>query len=114
MGDRRGRITDDSSGIGNFRSTTGSELGVSFRAVDTVLLPRSGCWMVSAEGRVYSFGDALHHGEPRAQLGNAATVDLEPTKSGSGIFNFSDRPFLGSLGATPPARPVVAVAVPEG
>ena len=27
-----------------------------------------------------------------------------------GIFNFSSRPFLGSLGATPPARPIVSVA----
>jgi hypothetical protein len=27
-----------------------------------------------------------------------------------GIFNFSDKVFRGSLGATPPARPVVAVA----
>jgi hypothetical protein len=27
-----------------------------------------------------------------------------------GIFNFSDKPFNGSLGANPPASPVVAVA----
>jgi hypothetical protein len=27
-----------------------------------------------------------------------------------GIFNFSDGPFLGSLGASPPAHPIVAVA----
>jgi hypothetical protein len=27
-----------------------------------------------------------------------------------GIFNFSDRPFLGSLGASPPPSPIVAVA----
>jgi hypothetical protein len=27
-----------------------------------------------------------------------------------GIFNFSDRAFAGSLGANPPAHPVVAVA----
>ena len=27
-----------------------------------------------------------------------------------GIFSFSDEPFLGSLGATPPATPIVAVA----
>jgi hypothetical protein len=30
-----------------------------------------------------------------------------------GIFTFSDRPFLGSLGDRPPARPIVAVAVLE-
>jgi hypothetical protein len=27
-----------------------------------------------------------------------------------GIFDFSDRPFDGSLGANPPANPVVSVA----
>ncbi len=27
-----------------------------------------------------------------------------------GIFAFSDKPFAGSLGATPPTRPIVSVA----
>ncbi|MGH8977163.1 MAG: hypothetical protein ACRDV7_03730, partial [Acidimicrobiia bacterium] len=27
-----------------------------------------------------------------------------------GIFNFSDQPFVGSLGSTPPATPIVSVA----
>jgi hypothetical protein len=27
-----------------------------------------------------------------------------------GIFNFSDRPFLGSLGNNPPSVPIVSVA----
>jgi hypothetical protein len=27
-----------------------------------------------------------------------------------GIFNFSGQPFLGSLGAAPPARPIVSVS----
>jgi hypothetical protein len=27
-----------------------------------------------------------------------------------GIFDFSSSPFLGSLGASPPARPIVSVA----
>jgi hypothetical protein len=27
-----------------------------------------------------------------------------------GIFNFSSQQFLGSLGSTPPARPIVSVA----
>ena len=30
--------------------------------------------------------------------------------SDGGIFNFSDMPFRGSLGATPPSRPITAVA----
>jgi hypothetical protein len=28
-----------------------------------------------------------------------------------GIFAFSDLPFVGSLGSTPPSRPIVSVAV---
>jgi hypothetical protein len=28
-----------------------------------------------------------------------------------GIFNFSNRPFDGSLGSAPPARPIVSVSV---
>jgi hypothetical protein len=28
-----------------------------------------------------------------------------------GIFDFSNRPFAGSLGGSPPSRPVVSVAV---
>ena len=31
--------------------------------------------------------------------------------SDGGIFDFSSRPFYGSLGGTPPASPIVSVAV---
>jgi hypothetical protein len=48
---------------------------------------------------------------------NAAVVGAVPFGNGylmvgadGGIFNFSDQPFLGSLGSTPPPDPVVAVA----
>jgi hypothetical protein len=30
-----------------------------------------------------------------------------------GIFNFSSSPFAGSLGAHPPARPIVAASAPR-
>ena len=33
--------------------------------------------------------------------------------SDGGIFDFSDRPFSGSLGGHPPAQPVVSVAAQE-
>ena len=70
---------------------------------------RSGYWMVSAEGRVYSFGDALHHGEPRTQLGDATAADLEPTKSGNGywvlddtgrVFPYGDARWFGNANPT--------------
>ena len=31
--------------------------------------------------------------------------------SDGGIFSFSDEPFLGSLGSSPPTDPIVGVAV---
>jgi hypothetical protein len=63
---------------------------------------RSGYWMVAADGRVYPFGDALHHGEPRLLLGNAAAVDLEPTKSNNGYWILDD---AGRVFAYGDARP---------
>ena len=33
--------------------------------------------------------------------------------SDGGIFNYSNKPFAGSLGASPPAKPVTSVAVLE-
>jgi titin len=70
---------------------------------------RSGYWMVSAEGRVYAFGEAPHLGEPKTRLGNATAVDLEPTKSGNGywvlddagrVFPYGDARWLGNLNPT--------------
>ena len=34
--------------------------------------------------------------------------------SDGGIFNFSDKPFFGSLGANPPPAPIVSVAAHVG
>ncbi|MGH9021615.1 MAG: hypothetical protein ACRDV9_00690, partial [Acidimicrobiia bacterium] len=52
---------------------------------------------------------------------NKAVTGMVPNGSGylmvgedGGIFNFSDRPFLGSLGSSPPAHPITSVAVLEG
>jgi hypothetical protein len=46
--------------------------------------PRSGYWMVSADGSVYRFGDARQHGYFRMAPNQA--VDLEPTPSGNGYW----------------------------
>ncbi|MDQ3946266.1 MAG: hypothetical protein M3357_14150 [Actinomycetota bacterium] len=46
---------------------------------------RSGYWMVSANGAVYTFGDAPHLGNGRVEPGVEA-VDLEPTPSGRGYW----------------------------
>jgi hypothetical protein len=45
--------------------------------------PRSGYWMVGADGRVYNFGEAIHVGNAP---NSGQSVDLEPTPSGSGYW----------------------------
>jgi hypothetical protein len=76
----------------------------------------AGYWLVASDGGVFSFG-----GEFRGSLGgqklNKPVTGMVPFGNGylmvgedGGIFNFSNKAFAGSLGATPPARPVVSVA----
>ncbi|MGH9041037.1 MAG: S8 family serine peptidase, partial [Acidimicrobiia bacterium] len=49
---------------------------------------RSGYWMVAADGAVYGFGDAAHHGQAHT---GAAIVDLEPTPTGDGYWTVDSR-----------------------
>ena len=72
-----------------------------------VVTRRAGYWMLSADGRVFSFGDASQHGEPAAILGGALAVDIEPTPSGKGywvaadsgaVYAYGDAPSLGGVG----------------
>ncbi|MDQ3945342.1 MAG: phosphodiester glycosidase family protein, partial [Actinomycetota bacterium] len=58
--------------------------------------PRSGYWMVSADGTVYRFGDARQHGYFRLAPNQA--VDLEPTPSGNGYWLIDDRGHVFGLG----------------
>jgi hypothetical protein len=67
----------------------------------------------------FTFGDAKFHGSMGAAKVNAPVRSMVPTPDGAGywlvagdggIFNFSDGPFAGSLGADPPQHPITAVA----
>jgi ribosomal protein L24E len=58
--------------------------------------PRSGYWMVSADGSVYRFGDARQHGYYRLAPNQA--VDLEPTPSGNGYWVVDDAGHVFGLG----------------
>ncbi|MGH9041996.1 MAG: S8 family serine peptidase, partial [Acidimicrobiia bacterium] len=98
----------------------GSMGGVPLNAPVQSLVPDpdgTGYWLVAADGGVFSFEAGF-----RGSLGgiplNAPVTGMVPYGDGylmvgtdGGIFNFSDRPFAGSLGAQPPADPIVAVAV---
>ncbi|HEY4409126.1 MAG TPA: phosphodiester glycosidase family protein [Acidimicrobiia bacterium] len=48
--------------------------------------PHTGYWMVSADGTVYRFGDARHHGDATQLVKPNGTVDLAPTPSGNGYW----------------------------
>jgi hypothetical protein len=48
--------------------------------------PRSGYWMVGADGRVYAFGAVAASGGPTGALGSAQATDLEPTPSLDGYW----------------------------
>ncbi|HEY3240451.1 MAG TPA: phosphodiester glycosidase family protein [Acidimicrobiia bacterium] len=61
--------------------------------------PRSGYWMVSADGTVYRFGDARQHGY--FKLGPNQAVDLEPTPSGNGYWVVDDAGHVFGLGDAP-------------
>ena len=68
--------------------------------------PHTGYWMVSADGTVYRFGDARHHGDATQLVTPDGTVDLAPTPSGNGywvvdgvghVLPFGDARSFGSI-----------------
>jgi myo-inositol-hexaphosphate 3-phosphohydrolase len=76
-----------------------------------------GYWLVASDGGVFSF-DAPFRGSLGSVKLNKPITGMVPFGNGylmvgedGGIFNFSDKPFHGSLGDTPPADPITSVAV---
>jgi hypothetical protein len=82
-----------------------------------------GCWLVGADGGVFSFGDAHYYGSA-SDLGLVSpVVGLEPTPDGhgywlyasdGGVFNFGDAGYFGSAGGTARANPIVGMRVTHG
>jgi hypothetical protein len=75
-----------------------------------------GYWLVASDGGVFTFGTPFR-GSMGAQKLNKPVTGMVPFGNGylmvaedGGIFNFSNLPFLGSLGDRPPLEPVVSVA----
>jgi hypothetical protein len=76
-----------------------------------------GYWLVASDGGIFAF-QANFKGSMGDQKLSKPISGMVPYGNGymmvgedGGIFNFSDKLFVGSLGANPPARPIVAVAV---
>ena len=77
----------------------------------------TGYWLVATDGGVFAF-NAPFRGSMGATTLNKPIDGLVAFGSGylmvaadGGIFSFSDRPFFGSLGDSPPAHPIIGVAV---
>jgi hypothetical protein len=99
-----------------FRGSTGN---IKLNAPVQSLVPDPdgvGYWLVASDGGVFSF-DGTFRGSMGGKPLNKPMTGMVPYGNGylmvgedGGIFNFSDKAFAGSLGATPPARPIVSVA----
>jgi hypothetical protein len=75
-----------------------------------------GYWLVASDGGIFAF-DAPFKGSMGDKKLSKPVTGMVPFGDGymmvgedGGIFNFSSKPFSGSLGANPPSRPIVAVA----
>jgi hypothetical protein len=75
-----------------------------------------GYWLVASDGGIFAFNAPFKGSMGDRKLSRPVT-GMVPFGDGylmvgedGGIFNFSNKPFAGSLGASPPSRPIVAVA----
>jgi hypothetical protein len=82
-----------------------------------------GCWLVGADGGVFSFGDAHYYGSASALGLVSPVVGLEPTPDGhgywlyaadGGVFNFGDAGYFGSAGGSARVDPIVGMRVTPG
>jgi Tol biopolymer transport system component len=101
----------------------GSMGGHRLNAPVQSLVPDSdgtGYWLVASDGGIFAF-DAPFRGSLGSIRLNRPVTGMVRFGAGylmvgedGGIFSFSDKGFFGSLGANPPAWPVVSVAAVDG
>jgi type VII secretion-associated serine protease mycosin len=97
----------------------GSTGGLHIPAPIRTLVPdpdHVGYWLVGVDGSIYPFA-APFRGSMRGRPLNKPIVGMVAFGNGylmvaadGGIFNFSNKPYCGSLGGNPPAVPIVSVA----
>jgi hypothetical protein len=83
-----------------------------------------GYHLASADGGIFSFGDAAFQGSAGGHRLNQPVVGMAPTHDGGGywmvasdggIFNYGDAGFYGSMGGKPLNSPIVGIApTPDG
>jgi hypothetical protein len=97
----------------------GSMGGKKLNAPVQSLVPDSdgvGYWLVASDGGIFAFESQFRGSMGGTKLAKPVT-GMVPYGNGymmvgedGGIFNFSDKPFDGSLGSTPPSKPITSVA----
>ncbi len=116
--DHTGRVTPVDGGVGFL-------LSVTSRAVAVARTPTAlGGWVASADGGVYTYGDARFYGSMGGVKLNQPVVGIAATPTGrgywlvardGGIFSFGDARFFGSTGNIRLNKPIVAMsASPTG
>jgi hypothetical protein len=77
-----------------------------------------GYWLVGSDGGLFAFGKAGFYGSMGAVKLNRPVSAVVPGGAGylmvgedGGAFSFGDVDFFGSMGGSPPATPVVSVAL---
>ena len=75
-----------------------------------------GYWLVASDGGIFAFSAPFRGSMGNRRLNQPVTGMVRfgdgylMVASDGGVFNFSGLPFAGSLGASPPAHPIVSVA----
>jgi hypothetical protein len=75
-----------------------------------------GYWLVASDGGIFAFSAPFRGSMGDRRLNQPVTGMVRfgdgylMVASDGGVFNFSGLPFAGSLGASPPAHPIVSVA----
>jgi hypothetical protein len=79
-----------------------------------------GYWLVASDGGIFAFGDARFFGSMGGVRLNRPVSAVVPGEAGylmvgqdGGAFSFGDVAFFGSLADSPPATPVVSVALKD-
>ena len=85
--------------------------GAGAQASDEAEAEASGYWMLDTEGRIYAFGDAVHHG--RATVGDSRAVDVVGHPDGNGYWVLAAGGRVDAFGAAADlGQPDISALVP--
>jgi hypothetical protein len=78
-----------------------------------------GYWLASSKGAIYTYGDAINYGSPKATFGSHRIKTFAATPDGQGywavtrvgnVYNYGDAPYCGSATGVSSKKPIVSIA----